>query len=496
METHFWPKALRLFIATVLVAAVAMMVSATPATAGPYDDLLVLDVGHVDGLDIQSQGDQIVLNVYDDRDALNAVTRDPGDVLFHITTDAAFDIPEGLPPSYAFLGEPGTTVWLLPMTQSDNPDVVWLGWASQRVAPGVITGNLTLRMVEVDGPGEIMLFQSDAFGNPINKWGSADGLSPSVTVLPNAHVHSNWVFTAPGAYTVTFEATGTSTATGETISTGQEQYTFHVGPLPEDPVETTLTIGGLQPEYQTGDTVTLNAVQNPDTGEDQYHWFVKAEGASDFTVINGAFDATYSFTATAEHDRAQYLVRLYDHDHAVIAESAPVELSIADDEPEPLLSQIITATIDEGDGALVVSVDPDDRSVTMGAFVLASDGERWESTGELRPVLVTDTRSSKPGWNVSGQVGDFKSGASTLSAQHLGWTPAVVSQAPGQGAVAGAGVNPGASSGDGLSVGRPLVSAPAGAGFGTATAGGQLHLHAPTSAEPGTYTGVLTLTAI
>ncbi|MBM9469334.1 choice-of-anchor M domain-containing protein [Nakamurella leprariae] len=509
MSNRLLPRAFALTLATGLAAVATSVALALPAAAaGPYDGKLILDVGHVDGLDIQSQGDQIVLNVFDDRDALNAVTRDPADVVFHIKDEAAFEVPAaGLGPAFSFMPA-GQTVYLLPQVQSQNPDVVWLGWASQRTAPGVISANLTLTMSDVEGPGDILLFQNDAFGAPVNTWGSGGGLSPSVTVSPNAHVHANWVFTEPGAYTAHFQASGTSAVTGQTITTAVEEYSFHVGALPVDepePVETELSISGLAASYAAGDTVTLNAVQDPETGEDHYHWFSRAAGATDWTVVSGAATGTYSFPATEALNGTEYLVRLYDHDHAVIAESAPVTLTVTtgtdpgpgpDPEPQPELSQTITATLGEDAGALVVSVDPADRDVVMGPFALTGDGQEWASSGELRPVLVTDTRSSTPGWNVSGQVGDFTSATDTVGAQHLGWTPQVVEQSAEQGAVAGSPVAPGTADGEGLDASRTLVTAPAGAGLGTATAGGQLDLHVPTDTEPGTYTALLTLTAI
>jgi surface-anchored protein len=483
--------------AAVLAAGAATLAGAPPAAAAPYEGRLIIDVGHVDGLDIQSQGDQITMNVHDDRDPGNPVTRDPADVVFHVKPAAEFPIPEGLPPSYGFLGAPGTPIWLLPEVQDEN--LLWLGWATQRTAPGVIDGNLTLSMTAVDGPGDILLFQTNPIGEPINRWGSGAGLPPSVTVPPNAHVHSNWVFTQPGAYTVTFEATGRSAATGQTISTGPRVYTFHVGPLPAPPVETSLSIHGVADSYRTGEIVTLRAVQDPPTAEDHYHWFVKPAGAADFTVVNGALAAEHSFTADAAQDGAQYLVRLYDHDHAVIAESAPVTIEVDDQGgpgPVPPQAQTITATLDEDAGSLVVSVDPADRDVVMGPFALSGDGERWESEGELRPVRITDTRSTRPGWNVSGQVGPFRSGDRTVGSEHLGWAPVVTEQSPGQGVVAGPPVAPGSAAGEGLSVGRGLASAPAGSGLGTADAAGHLDLHLPTSTPAGTYTALLTLTAI
>ncbi|TDC46017.1 hypothetical protein E1212_27830 [Jiangella ureilytica] len=260
---------------------------------------------------------------------------------------------------------------------------------------------------------------------------------------------------------------------------------------------TTLTISGLSDGYAVGDVVTLAAVQDPPGGSDAYRWFTRRPGG-DWTAVPGVSGAGYSFTAAADHDGLQVLVRLYDGD-VVVAESASVTLAVEDsgEEPEPgTASQRIVATLPEGHGALVVSVDPDDDVVTMSDFALGPAGDRWSSAGELRPVTVTDTRPSAPGWVVSGQAGDFAAGAEVLAGEHLGWTPLVAEQ-PGGGAVRpGDPVVPGLDTGAGLSVSSPLAVAESSTGFGTSRLGARLRIEAPTTLAPGTYQTTITFTAI
>ena len=260
---------------------------------------------------------------------------------------------------------------------------------------------------------------------------------------------------------------------------------------------TTLTITGLSDGYAVGDVVTLAAVQDPPSGLDAYRWFTRGPGG-DWIAVPGVSGAGYSFTAAADHDGLEVLVRLHDGD-AVVAESAPVTLAVQDSGEEPesgTASQRIVATLPEGQGALVVSVDPDDDVVTMSDFELGTAGDRWSSTGDLRPVTVTDTRPSTPGWVVSGQAGDFAAGAEVLPGAHLGWTPLVAEQ-PGGGAVRpGDPVVPGLDTGAGLSMSSPLAVAESGAGFGTNRLGAGLRIEAPTTLVPGTYQATITFTAI
>jgi hypothetical protein len=180
-----------------------------------------------------------------------------------------------------------------------------------------------------------------------------------------------------------------------------------------------------------------------------------------------------------------------------VATAAPVALTVTTT-PAPALSQTITVTIDETQGALVVSVDPNDRTVALPQPQLSPSGDRWETGGALRPVTVTDTRAARPGWNVTGQIrGPFTAGDTTFAATHLGWTPTVTAQAAGQQVAPGPRVLPLLSGGTGgLSTSCVLGSAAVGAGRGTAKLGADLRLELPTETAGGAYTATLVLTVI
>ena len=96
----------------------------------------------------------------------------------------------------------------------------------------------------------------------------------------------------------------------------------------EEPVETELSITGLESAYAVGSVAKLAAVQQPQTDEDHYHWFVKRAGEQDYTVIPEAATSKLEYSVLAEDAGAQLIVRLYDHDHGVIAESKPVTLNV------------------------------------------------------------------------------------------------------------------------------------------------------------------------
>ncbi|RKN33862.1 hypothetical protein D7044_08920 [Micromonospora musae] len=480
--------------AALMAGAVVVAGTVLAPAAASAAEKVVLSKGHTDAVDVHYEGGALSLKVHDDT-VSPSVTRDPVDVTFQVLPDAAMAVPDD--PRFAFLGPVGSQVWLLPMTQ--DPDLLWPGWNTTTLDSGVFAGDkVRLSLVDVQGPGNVTLFTQDAFGGPIIKFRGDDGLPDAIDVPVHTHAHSNWAFSALGSYTLKFQADATLT-NGTTVSTGPVDYSFVVGELPGGGPEVGLSVSGMAEEYQPNDTVTLNAVQTPQTELDHYHWFSKCPGADDYTIISGEAGASYSFTATRELNACEYVAKLYDDDHEVVAASEPVTLWVAFPPEEPGTSQTITASIDETQGSLVISVNPDDRAVVLPPAQLGPAGDRWESNGELRPVTVTDTRAGQPGWSASGQVpADFTGpDAATFSAGYLGWTPQVLAQGSGQGVVAGPQVAPYVvGTGGGLGNSAVLGSAPGGAGRGTAQLGASLRLSVPTETAAGTYTATLTLTAI
>lgn len=73
-------------------------------------------------------------------------------------------------------------------------------------------------------------------------------------------------------------------------------------------------------------------------------------------------------------------------------------------------------------GVLALSVAADHATL---AEIDSGDPLIREFVGDLPVVTVTDTRSEVPDvpWYVLGTASDFVSGANTITADHLGWTP-------------------------------------------------------------------------
>ncbi|MFJ8580973.1 choice-of-anchor M domain-containing protein [Micromonospora sp. NPDC093277] len=473
--------------AAVMCIGGLVAITATPAQA---QERVVLSSGHTDAVDVHYEDGRLALKVHDDT-VRPSVTRDPQDVTFQVLPQAAVEVPDL--PEYAFLGPAGSTVWLLPMTQ--DPSLLWPGWNTTTLQSGLFQGDkVRLSLVDVVGPGRVSVFMTDPVGQPLVKFRSDDGLPDALDVPIGTHAHANWVFSALGSYTLTFRADA-ALSSGVAVSTGPVAYHFVVGDRPDPEPQVKLSIQGQQPAYAPGAAVTLTAVQTPATDLDRYRWFSKCPGATGYAAIPSEVSATYSFTATVKLDNCQYLVRLYRDGEVPVAESAPVTVNV-EDADVPGSSQTIKVTIDEAQGALVLSVDPKDRTVNLPAATMSVAGDRWQSAGDLRPVTVTDTRPGEPGWNVAGQLSDFTAGDLRVSGKYLGWTPRVLGQADGQGVAAGAAVASGFSAGNGLAASSVLGSAPPGDGRGTARLGAGLTLELPTETVPGQYVATLTLTAI
>lgn len=168
----------------------------------------VLDAGHVDMGPKFVDGEWKFL-IHDDAARADAnatsVWRYPEETALHVLDAGELTVPDD--PAYEFIGAaPGEPVWVIPQTQ--NPDVVWLGWNTQD--PEVMTAidrGITLSLTGVQGPGVATVYlQSGSFGEPQLLWDSRIPEPQAAWVDVNTHTHANWVFTEPGVYLLRLQA--------------------------------------------------------------------------------------------------------------------------------------------------------------------------------------------------------------------------------------------------------------------------------------------------
>lgn len=80
--------------------------------------------------------------------------------------------------------------------------------------------------------------------------------------------------------------------------------------------------------YTAGDTATITSKQTPETEDEHYHWYLKLPGADEYEWIPESRLADQELGVTEEHDGAHVVARLFNTDHAVLAESPAQTLHV------------------------------------------------------------------------------------------------------------------------------------------------------------------------
>ena len=193
--------------------------------------------GHFD-LGPAIENGSLVARIKDDR-TQPAQWVDPSTLTFALGEAARITAPADL----GFVATAGSSVWLIPSTQIAG--VPWLGLNSQReeIVTGT-TGGVQFTLDAVEGPGRVAVFNAGALGSGVGEH-VFDGPGTGYTLGANTHAHQNWVFTAPGTYTLTitmrvtpngaalagsgFGSGGDLTATGASGPSGRPMVSQVVG---------------------------------------------------------------------------------------------------------------------------------------------------------------------------------------------------------------------------------------------------------------------------
>lgn len=232
----------------------------TTTTSDPAQGCVVLDDGHVDAIAPRVLDGRLTTQVKDGTAGPDQVVwREPDAVVLHLVPESKNTIPNNS--AYAFLGPTGNPVWLIPQTQITG--IVWAGWNTESLSPDTVNGDVTMRLTEVDGPGNVAVFLTGLA--PTVVFNAADGLPDTLRVPLGTHAHANWGFTAEGIYRLTVAVTATL-ASGET-QTDTDTYTFAVGDVDPSTALGGHCTGGGGP---TGTTTTtpVPTPNNPGDGPD------------------------------------------------------------------------------------------------------------------------------------------------------------------------------------------------------------------------------------
>lgn len=88
----------------------------------------------------------------------------------------------------------------------------------------------------------------------------------------------------------------------------------------------TVEIEGMDHHYHTGELVELTAVLEEDTDYDDWHWYIRDNAESDWTMMPD-YDSNELVMAAPE-ETVELRAALYDDNHEVFAESEPIELEV------------------------------------------------------------------------------------------------------------------------------------------------------------------------
>ncbi|MFO1487397.1 MAG: choice-of-anchor M domain-containing protein [Verrucomicrobiota bacterium] len=191
----------------------------------------ILYDGHTDvGIDYDSALNAWNLHVH--HEVTDTEYSPPSDAVLFVKNSALGTVPAGAP--WSFLGAAGSDLWILPKVQ--DPNLLFLGFGAEEIAAGTfLNDQFTMSLKGVTGPGNFAVFDTDSFDNPVVWMNSADGINGSDSrVLPSGdHSHVNWGFTAPGDYTVLFEASAFRASDSQFTTSGDVAYTFRVEAVPE-----------------------------------------------------------------------------------------------------------------------------------------------------------------------------------------------------------------------------------------------------------------------
>lgn len=175
----------------------------------PGSSWYVLDEGHIDAIDVAFEDDELGITVHDETVDPD-VERDPSKTLLIVKPSARVQVPDE---RFAFLGPPGSDVWLLPEGQpeAEAAGLLWAGIATAEIEAGVfVSDSVDVVFQQVVGADGVSLFESpaDELSSPVVLVDSENGLPDALSQPVGVHRHANWAFEAPGLYLLRVQARG------------------------------------------------------------------------------------------------------------------------------------------------------------------------------------------------------------------------------------------------------------------------------------------------
>ena len=177
----------------------------------------ILSAGHIDYAS-RIVGGKLESLIGDDTGG-KKVYREPSGTVLWLKPSAKVTLPSG----FGAVGKAGATVWQVPQTQ--NRDLIWLGWNTELLNAGNAAGPVTWKLDSVSGPGTVKVYLSGSFGGVQTM--VLNGRGSSYQIPLGVHAHANWAFSKEGTYRL--KLTHTVTLPGGKRSSDTETLTIAVG---------------------------------------------------------------------------------------------------------------------------------------------------------------------------------------------------------------------------------------------------------------------------
>lgn len=212
-------------------SVIAVALAGSLAFAGSpvaHAEQIVLESGHLNAFNVTAKNGQLKLDLKEDITGLN-VERPAEDVTMVVHKDAYTDATKALP-------QVGKSGYVLP--QGYHQGMLRPGWTTLMARWDGFT-DVKIRIDEVTGPGEVYMFNTDGKGG--FKAAAEDGnfqLTPGSAIHQEtpAHLHTHWLFTEPGVYTMKATALSNGKESNQATYTWQVGQKAHTRPIMDEPL--------------------------------------------------------------------------------------------------------------------------------------------------------------------------------------------------------------------------------------------------------------------
>lgn len=254
---------------SILFMIISMSVLPSPlfqeAHAVTSNQPVMMQAGHADFGPTLSGG-KWKIQIRDDTGD-DPVWRDPENVVFRLGNSSIVPMPDDS--TYAFIGEkPGTKLYVIPQTQ--NQDVVWLGWNTQE---GGVLNELdrgaNLSLDGVSGPGKLHVYLENGNKHPQQLWDSTKGYPQNTWIETNAHTHVNWVFSKPGVYHVKLTFSGKLKNGRKVSDTRLLNFAVGENTNPQDALATSSTSGKSSSQNNNENEEDTDENESEDDSDDR-----------------------------------------------------------------------------------------------------------------------------------------------------------------------------------------------------------------------------------